>query len=31
MALFRFDNWKDEYVKIENGEDMVEEIDRQDG
>ena len=31
VALLRFDNWKGEYVRIENGEDMVEEIDRQDG
>jgi hypothetical protein len=27
----RFDDWKGEYVRIEDGEDMVDEIDRQDG
>ena len=31
LALLRFDNWKGEYVIIENDEDMVDEIDRQDG
>ncbi|KAE8792420.1 hypothetical protein D1007_33026 [Hordeum vulgare] len=31
VSLLRFDNWKDEYVRIENGEEMVDEIDRQDG
>ena len=31
VALLRFDNWKGEYVRIENGEELVEEIDRQDG
>ena len=31
MALSWFDNWKGEYVRIENGEEMVDEIDRQDG
>ena len=31
VALLRFDNWKGEYVRIENGEEMVDEIDRQDG
>ena len=31
VALLQFDNWKSEYVRIENGEEMVDEIDRQDG
>lgn len=31
VALLRFDNWKGEYVRIEDGEEMVDEIDRQDG
>ena len=31
VALLRFDNWKGEYVRIEDGEDMVDEIDGQDG
>ena len=31
VALLRFDNWKGEYVRIEYGEDMVDEIDGQDG
>ena len=31
VALLRFDNYKGEYVRIENGEEMVDEIDRQDG
>ena len=30
VALLRFDNWKGEYVRIENDEEMVDEIDRQD-
>ncbi|KAE8818189.1 hypothetical protein D1007_04065 [Hordeum vulgare] len=30
-SLLRFDNWKGEYVRIGNGEEMVDEIDRQDG
>ena len=28
VALLRFDNWKGEYVRIEDGEDLVSEIDR---
>ncbi|KAE8788157.1 hypothetical protein D1007_37855 [Hordeum vulgare] len=31
VALLRFDNWKGEYVRIEDGEEMVDEIDRQHG
>ncbi|KAE8813944.1 hypothetical protein D1007_08862 [Hordeum vulgare] len=31
VALLRFDNWKGEYVRIKDGEVMVDEIDRQDG
>ncbi|KAE8779759.1 hypothetical protein D1007_47188 [Hordeum vulgare] len=31
VALLLFDNWKGEYVRIEDGEEMVDEIDRQDG
>ncbi|KAE8811531.1 hypothetical protein D1007_11587 [Hordeum vulgare] len=31
VSLLRFDNWKGEYVRIENGEEMVDEIDRRDG
>ena len=31
VALLRFDDWKGEYVRIEVGEDMVDEIDLQDG
>ena len=27
VALLRFDNWKGEYVRIENGEEMVDETD----
>jgi hypothetical protein len=30
-SLLRFENWKGEYVRIESGEEMVDEIDRQDG
>jgi hypothetical protein len=28
--IVRFENWKGEYVRIETGEEMVDEIDRQD-
>ncbi|KAE8812258.1 hypothetical protein D1007_10605 [Hordeum vulgare] len=31
VALLRFDNLKGEYVRIQDGEEMVDEIDRQDG
>ncbi|KAE8810230.1 hypothetical protein D1007_13118 [Hordeum vulgare] len=31
VALLWFDNWKGEYVRIEDGEEMVDEIDRQNG
>jgi hypothetical protein len=31
VSLLRFENWKGEYVRIESGEEMVDEIDRQDG
>ena len=31
VSLLWFDNWKGEYVKIEDGEQVVDEIDRQDG
>ena len=31
LSLLRFDNQKGEYVRIEDGEDLVSEIDRQDG
>jgi hypothetical protein len=31
VSLIRFENWKGEYVRIESGEEMVDEIDRQDG
>jgi hypothetical protein len=31
VSLLRFENWKCEYVRIESGEEMVDEIDRQDG
>ena len=31
VAFLRFENWKGEYVRIEDGEEMVDEIDRQDG
>ena len=31
VSLQRFDNWKGEYVRIEDGEQMVEEIDQQEG
>jgi hypothetical protein len=27
VSLLRFENWKGEYVKIESGEEMVDEID----
>jgi hypothetical protein len=27
VSLSRFDDWKGEYVRIEDGEDMVDEID----
>jgi hypothetical protein len=30
VTLLRFENWKGEYVIIENGEEMVDEIDQQD-
>jgi hypothetical protein len=28
VLLIRFENWKGEYVRIESGEEMVDEIDR---
>jgi hypothetical protein len=31
LSLLRFDNWKGEHVRIEDGEDLVSEIDRRDG
>jgi hypothetical protein len=31
VLLLWFENWKGEYVRIESGEDIVAEIDRQDG
>jgi hypothetical protein len=31
VSLLRFENWKGEYVRIESGKEMVDEIDRQDG
>jgi hypothetical protein len=31
VSLLRFDNWKGEYVRIEDGEQMVAEIDEQEG
>jgi hypothetical protein len=31
VSLLRFDDWKGEYVRIEDGEQIVEEIDRQIG
>jgi hypothetical protein len=31
VSLSRFDDWKGEYVRIEDGEDIVDAIDRQDG
>ncbi|KAE8783634.1 hypothetical protein D1007_07700 [Hordeum vulgare] len=31
VALLWFDNWKGEHVRIEDGEEMVDEIDRQNG
>ncbi|KAE8788506.1 hypothetical protein D1007_37433 [Hordeum vulgare] len=31
VALLWFDNWKGEYVRIEDGEEMVDEIDQQNG
>ena len=31
VSLLRFDDWKGEYVRIEDGEEIVSEIDRQDG
>ena len=31
VALLRYENWKGEYLRIVNGEELVEEIDRQDG
>ena len=31
VSLLRFDDWKQEYVRIETGEDMVCEIDRRNG
>ena len=31
VSLLRFENWKGEYVRIENGEELVDEIDRQEG
>jgi hypothetical protein len=31
VSLLRSENWKGEYVRIESGEEIVDEIDRQDG
>jgi hypothetical protein len=31
VSLLRFDNWKGEYVRIEDGEQMIAEIDEQEG
>jgi hypothetical protein len=31
VLLLRFENWKGEYVRIECGEEMVDEIDQKDG
>jgi hypothetical protein len=31
VSLLQFKNWKGEYMRIESGEEMVDEIDRQDG
>jgi hypothetical protein len=31
FSLLRFENWKGEFVRIETGEEMVDEIDRQGG
>ena len=31
VSLLRFDDWKGEYVRIETGEQMVDEIDERDG
>jgi hypothetical protein len=31
LSLLRFDDWKGEYVRIEDGDDLVTEIDRRDG
>ncbi|KAK1694628.1 hypothetical protein QYE76_011325 [Lolium multiflorum] len=31
VSLSRFDDWKGEYIRIEDGDDMVDGIDRQDG
>lgn len=31
VSLLVFDDWKQEYVRVETGEEMVEEIDRRDG
>ena len=31
VSLLRFDDWKGEYVRIEDGEQIVDEIDRQNG
>jgi hypothetical protein len=31
VSLLQFENWKGEYVRIESGEEMVDEIDWQDG
>ena len=31
VALLRFEEWKGEYVRMEDGEELVNEIDRQDG
>jgi hypothetical protein len=28
VALLGFENWKGEYLRIENGQDIVDEIDR---
>jgi hypothetical protein len=31
VSLLQFENWKGDYVRIESGEEMLDEIDRQDG
>jgi hypothetical protein len=31
VSLLRYDDWKGDYIRIEDGEDMVDEINRQDG
>jgi hypothetical protein len=31
VALLRYEDWKGGYVRIDNGEEIVDEIDRQEG